>query len=738
MRLCLVATLALAACSNQPVATQCKAHSDCAASEVCTDGACVVGTRCSGDGDCKRTEHCVSGACAAYKTCTVAGDCLRTETCQGGFCVTGTAPDAGASGVDAGGFDAGRPDAGATGPRDAGSCTPTATSETSCGDGIDDDCNGLTDCADPACAGQSCGGAGTCSTGGTCNGGACTGGTLKPANTVCRPAADCSVEATCNGSSPSCPALALLPSGTPCGAAAQICEKASTCDGKSAVCPPITLKKDEVCRPAATVCDVEEKCDGAKSSCPADAFQPAGLVCGSGGLICDGTGSCTAGCTISGTYYNPKTINPVNACQTCQPTIGTGAWSAAPNGVPPQGCAAACCLSTQVCLGGQCTTGCFVDGNYYGTSTVNPNNVCQVCQPSIALASWTASAGKSCGSNGLICDDLGGCAAGCWIGNNFYPSGARPSSNACLSCQPTVKTDDWSPLPDGTVPPSGCSAGVCHLGACAHGCWIGGQYYAVNAQGSGNCGICTPSNDPLNWTPIPAGQACAAGQYCDGAGNCSANSCVIGGQSHQAGTLNPSNGCQSCQPAQSTVAWSNINNRVPPAGCTTACCASSQVCSNGTCTSGCIYAGVFYAPNALNPADHCQSCQPSLTVTGWSNVNDGVPPLSCKSACCAQGQVCLTGTCTPGCYISGVYHPAGVLNPGDNCQICSPTASITAWTTMGTDCRPGVVTSQSCGKCGGQSMTCTSTCHWPGWSACVDPGYRGCCDNHGNNCTCCL
>ena len=56
---------------------------------------------------------------------------------------------------------------------------------------------------------------------------------------------------------------------------------------------------------------------------------------------------------------------------------------------------------------------------------------------------------------------------------------------------------------------------MCHLGACAHGCWIGGQYYAVNAQGSGNCGICTPANSRTGWTPVAGGQPCAANQICD-------------------------------------------------------------------------------------------------------------------------------------------------------------------------------------------------------------------------------
>ena len=70
------------------------------------------------------------------------------------------AGDAGAdAGMTDGGVDAGGPDAG--GPL---GCYPP---ETDCTNGIDDDLNGLTDCADPACDGQ------TCSTGATCTMGYC-------------------------------------------------------------------------------------------------------------------------------------------------------------------------------------------------------------------------------------------------------------------------------------------------------------------------------------------------------------------------------------------------------------------------------------------------------------------------------------------------------------------------------------------------------------------------------------
>ena len=65
--------------------------------------------------------------------------------------------------VDGGGAAGNGGAAGAAGPM----CTAVATSEASCSDGKDDDCDGFVDCLDTDCDGQPCG------NGLTCSGGAC-------------------------------------------------------------------------------------------------------------------------------------------------------------------------------------------------------------------------------------------------------------------------------------------------------------------------------------------------------------------------------------------------------------------------------------------------------------------------------------------------------------------------------------------------------------------------------------
>lgn len=65
------------------------------------------------------------------------------------------------------------------------------------------------------------------------------------------------------------------------------------------------------------------------------------------------------------------------------------------------------------------------------------------------------------------------------------------------------------------------------------------------------------------------GTSCGAGEECSGT-TC-VNGCYIGGQQYAAAAPNPSNACQTCQPAASTSAWTDT--------------ADGNPCSGGTCCS---------------------------------------------------------------------------------------------------------------------------------------------------------
>jgi hypothetical protein len=129
--------------------------------EVCNDGL---------DDDCNGLTDCADPACANFAGC----GCVPASTQS---CYTGPAGTEGV-GVCKGGLQT--CSAGRTWGSCSGAVVPSAEV---CNDGLDDDCNGLTDCADPACASYptccTAGATKSCYTGpsGTEGVGACKGGT---------------------------------------------------------------------------------------------------------------------------------------------------------------------------------------------------------------------------------------------------------------------------------------------------------------------------------------------------------------------------------------------------------------------------------------------------------------------------------------------------------------------------------------------------------------------------------
>lgn len=200
------------------------------------------------------------------------------------------------------------------------------------------------------------------------------------------------------------------------------------------------------------------------------------------------------GCVIGGTSYANSAANPTNFCQICKATTSSSGWSNADEGTP--------CNGSQYCNSGACRAGCFISGAYYANGAANPANACQTCQPTYATTSWTARAsGESC-ATGQVCGG-GTCQSGCWIEGALIGSGTTNSSNVCQVCKPATSTSAWSNNTDGTSCGSGkiCSAGICQ---CATGtdCGTSGCIN-VNGSDSSHCGSCT--------RVCSAGQSCSSG-----------------------------------------------------------------------------------------------------------------------------------------------------------------------------------------------------------------------------------
>ena len=153
------------------------------------------------------------------------------------------------------------------------------------------------------------------------------------------------------------------------------------------------------------------------------------------------------------------------------------------------------------------------------------------------------------------------------------------------------------------------------------------------------------------------------------------------------------------------------------------CCPGLR-CAAGVCQGGCRIGGTFYASGATNGP--CQSCQPSVSTTAWTNRVNGT---GCTDGhACTTNDRCQAGVCTGTtvvCAAPDECHTAGTCDPATGA--CSNPAK-----PDGTACTDGeaCTTSDSCqaGVCTGTTVVCAAPdeCHTagtcdPATGACSDP-----------------
>jgi len=150
-----------------------------------------------------------------------------------------------------------------------------------------------------------------------------------------------------------------------------------------------------------------------------------------------GTGSSTAGspiasqCDILGSMYDAGAIDPSAPCQVCNPSIDAGTWTPAENGAQCQG-------TTQFgyCLDGVCQLDqCLLSGVATNQGSVDPSNVCQVCNPQQSSNTWSPGPdGTPCvgPDGGQICI-AGQCVPGCYF--DGAPCSGPDGGNVCVSRQ---------------------------------------------------------------------------------------------------------------------------------------------------------------------------------------------------------------------------------------------------------------------------------------------------------------
>jgi hypothetical protein len=420
--------------------------------------------------------------------------------------------------------------------------------------------------------------------------------------------------------------------------------------------------------------------------------QPDGLHC-QAAEVCVG-GNCTGGCFLDGGFVAPDAGNPAQSCETCSPSSTVDAWSTRPDGFD--------CSAGQVCASGACAADCFIGGTLQTSGGVDPADPCESCVPSGpgGTHAWTASAdglNSACGS-GNVCRS-GSCAAGCFIDGQYRAPGSTNPGNPCQVCNPTNATGSWSNGNEGSS--SGCGGGqVCHIGACTSGCFISSGFVSPQALNPANtCEACSPGTSTSSYTALSDGATCNTG----GGNYCKADTCILGCNVTgtgvvTAGTLNTSNSCQICDPSRATTAFSTVSNGTS--------CGSGSICFSGNCQVGCDISGAFVASGGTPAGNTCVSCQPFVNTSNYSNLEG--------QACSSGGNYCHsasgqqnTAVCTNACLISGAVYPNGNVNSSQTCQICNTSLSTTSWSTRseGTNCASG----QVC-----HNNACTSGCYVSG------------------------
>jgi hypothetical protein len=523
-------------------------------------------------------------------------------------------------------------------------------------------------------------------------------------------------------------------------------------------------------------------------------------------------GSCTStvsgGCMILGQCIGAGVPNPLNPCQECNPALSTLLWSNKATGSScndslfctqndscnglglcvgsTRDCSDGLSCTTDVCdeLNDRCsvalTTGCVIDGMCVTALADNPANPCQSCNPLLSTSAWsnkgigtTCNDGLYC-TTGDVCDGAGTCSGG--------------------------------PRNCGTG--LGCSAGVCNeatdsCGAVEPGCNILGTCHPAGKTNPDNpCLVCDPVKSNVLWSAKPVGTSCSDGLFCTEGDSCSVlgvclggapkvcpsdalsctlevctelthcdpilqTGCVIDQMCVAAGTPDPSNPCQRCNPLLSTSAWSLLGDNTACSDglyCTTndrclagLCvgtprdCGSPFSCATGTCNevtdacdtaiSGCLIGGACYAALQANPANTCQVCDPLRSATSWSSQAQGVvcsdgqyctvgdacngsgacttQPRDCSDAlsctvdvCNETAKACESAPMTA-CLIGSSCVSANAINPGNDCQRCAPATSTTAWSLAapGSSCSDGrtCTSSDVCradGSCAGTLRAC--------------------------------
>ncbi|MBS2025986.1 MAG: hypothetical protein JST92_26605, partial [Deltaproteobacteria bacterium] len=522
----------------------------CASGDACCDGRCADLRSDSNDcGTCGNVcapgSGCCAGVCVDLSSDTSCGactiECKDGESCKNGAC-QGTKEVRCDNGLDDDGdhlTDCADPDcAGLRCDQVGGTCqSGQCVHETNCSNGVDDDHNGKTDCADPACTGQRCAGNGICTVAGACVKEICDNGIDDNGDGKI----DCQDSLACP---PPVAGTGLPIQEACCGVKwADLLGDVANCGGCGNDC---RAGHDATC---GTIACVQGRCAYNTSS--------NGTTCNGSGKCCDGAciGSFDHGDPNNCGGCGVKCPAPTGACQEAVCNAG-GHCGFAPS------CEVASCDLQSCITGGQ--AGLCTDG--------------ACCTGCVDSASDLCKGGT----------DLHACR-----GPTGYCADCATSNNPCITdaCGPNGCTHNANS--------SACDvngqAGTCNNGACCIGCIdAGGACHQIDST---HCGVpggaCVLScDDGESCTQDLCHSTGTGAPFCtnpglpDGAGCVSANKGgVCQGASCCTGCLDiSSNGSAACLALGSQSATkcgaSGVSCQTCPAPGE---CQSASTCTNGTC-----------------------------------------------------------------------------------------------------------------------------------------------------------
>jgi choice-of-anchor A domain-containing protein len=450
-----------------------------------------------------------------------------------------------------------------------------------------------------------------------------------------------------------------------------------------------------------------EACNGADDTCDGQVDE---------GFECTGSGSrsCTAWCGAAGMQScNPATCGygecASASCCRADGDCAAGSYCEGSTCAAQRGNGAACTAANQ-CTSGQCVDGVCCDTACAGA--------CDSCAQPEREGTCLPLPGGSEGAPSCapyVCSgEVATCPSQC-VQDSQCAEGHYCQEGACVATRDNGET---------CTAANQCTSGQCVDGVCC------------NSACDGACDACALEGSVGTCSLSPNTVECRTGSSCDVAEYCTGTSASCPADAFRPPGAECTSDSNACTVDQCNGAGSCTHPAVTP-GTT---CGEGQVCNAaGQCMAQCWIAGVPYEAGTINPSQPCQVCDPSQSTSTWSSAADGTSCGTSQSdwgSCGGFSDTCdMTGTQSR--TVTTSTCGAGVCSPANS----RPESRECTRNTEGVQCRAGGVcdVAEYCagGSCpadrkapagtgcsDGNRCTVGDTCNSNG--ACM-PGPRGSC-----------